>query len=131
MTISGLYVFSGTVTNNKLNQIIRFCYVLTGFALVGSLLPFALPGLYSEPGVSYSSEAPLGVLRGCANAANNDRAKFYPEEVLCQSGGIQWVARVGGTVGGLATSSGPPAVGREIIGGLVVPLVAQLSVAKF
>ena len=101
LVISGLYVFSGTVTNNKLNQIIRFCYVLTGFALVGSLLPFALPGLFSN--LDISSKAPLGILQGCVRADGKVK-QAYPEEVQCDVGDVQWVVRLGGTVKAICSS---------------------------
>src|SRR5215813_1999239 len=39
LAIWGLYVFTGTASNNKLNQLVSFCYVFTGLALVGSLFP--------------------------------------------------------------------------------------------
>jgi hypothetical protein len=109
LAVSGLYVFTGLVTANKLNQIIRFCYIFTGFALLVSSLPFTLPNLIPE------SEAPLGILRGCAKAEDDAQKNWYAQEVLCKGGSPQWVMRIGGTV----AQSAP---GREITGGLVVPL---------
>ncbi len=94
--VSGLYVFTGLVTTNKLNQIIRFCYIFTGFALVGSLLPFTLPDLFAErASLKTSSEAPLGILLGCAEAPQG-QLDWHPREVLCERGS-QWVLRIGGT----------------------------------
>jgi hypothetical protein len=151
LAVSGLYVFTGLVTPYKLNQIITFCYIFTGVAVVGSLLPFTLPNLFSEPAEpsKTSREAPLGILRGCA--AQSGQADWHPTEVVCGRGGTQWVVRIGGTVtppeasaaapqssekpvpppaqgaGEAAPQSGqtpaaPPKLGREITGGLVVPL---------
>ena len=111
LVITGLYVFSGTVTNNKLNQIIRFCYVFTGIALLGSLLPFALPDPFSNAG---ASKAPLGILQGCVEPTVAAAAKDYPSEVLCKHGGGQWVVNLGGLVNEKAPG--------QINGGLVVPL---------
>ncbi len=110
LVITGLYVFSGTVTNNKLNQIIRFCYFLTGIALLGSVLPFALPDPF--PGQDRAWKAPIGILQGCVEPSNEEAAKDYPREVLCKHGGSQWVANLGGR----AEKNG------LINGGLVVPL---------
>jgi hypothetical protein len=109
LAVSGLYVFTGLVTTNKLSQIIRFCYIFTGLALVGSLLPFALPGLFSEPEPSKASaEAPLGILRGCVKAQDKTQGDWYPKEVLCD-GGAQWVVRIGGIIGGIVQPGEKPA----------------------
>lgn len=116
LVITGLYVFSGTVTNNKLNQIIRFCYFFTGIALLGSLLPFALPDPFSN--MDLAAKAPLGILQGCVKPSAAGAANDYPKEVLCEYGGIQWVANLGGVV---RRSTEDKASG-EINGGLVVPL---------
>jgi hypothetical protein len=116
LVITGLYVFSGTVTNNKLNQIIRFCYCFTGIALLGSLLPFALPDPFSNTDIA--SKAPLGILQGCVKPTTADSAKDYPKEVQCAHGGIQWVANLGGVV----KRSADDKASGEINGGLVVPL---------
>lgn len=112
LVITGLYVFSGTVTNNKLNQIIRFCYFFTGIALLGSLLPFAVPTPFSNTGLA--AKVPLGILQGCVEPTNADAAKDYPKEVLCKNGGGQWVVNLGGLVNEKAPG--------QINGGLVVPL---------
>jgi hypothetical protein len=122
LAVSGLYVFTGLVTTNKLNQIIRFCYIFTGIALLGSLLPFTLPNLIPEP--APSAEAPLGILRGCANA-EGEQKNWYAKEVLCEGGSTQWVMRIGGTIAAPQPSQKPaalPAGARQITGGLVVPL---------
>jgi hypothetical protein len=140
----GLYIFTGVVTNSKLNNIIRYCYLFTGVALIGSLLPWAAPGLF----VGGPSAAPLGVLQGCAFYANKDNAATatsnngIPGEVLCGSNNYQWVVNVGGVAERLAaeksatlqsasaetgaTSSGERTASRtgrgQIRGGVVVPL---------
>jgi hypothetical protein len=117
LTITGIYVFSGTVTNNKLNQIIRFCYVFTGIALLGSLLPFVLPDPFRN--TDMASRAPIGVLQGCVKPPSKDAEKDYPREVLCDHASVQWVANFGGVV---KRSADDKTVTGEINGGLVVPL---------
>ena len=102
--ISGLYVFSGTVTNNKLNQIIRFCYVFTGFALAGSLLPFALPGLFSN--LDISSKAPLGILRMCQSQQTN--LPNGSSMRAAASMGCDWWHRGGGARRQFTPASTPP-----------------------
>jgi hypothetical protein len=88
----GFYVFTGVVSNSKLDKIIKFCYVFTIVALAMSILPFWSPNLFSQ----LSLEAPLGVLRGCASGISTD----IPAEVQCKgtNDNYQWVINVGGVV---------------------------------
>src|SRR5271166_1830655 len=119
----GLYVFTGLVTNRKLNQIITFCYIFTGIALTASILPFCIPHLFSKP----SFDAPLGVLRGCALKPGDVTATAPPEEVLCDTDkNSQWVINIGGVPGEQTVSGAGAATQQDvrytIRGGVVVPL---------
>src|SRR5208283_2024922 len=77
MTIIGFYVFTGVVTDRKLNLIIRFCYFFTGISLVIAILPFCISSLFSAP----SYESPIGVMRGCGTKQDD----FLPKEVVCDT----------------------------------------------
>ena len=111
LVITGLYVFSGTVTNNKLNQIIRFCYFFTGIALLGSLLPFALPAPFSN--TNLASKAPLGILQGCVEPTNADAEKTTQRRCYASM-----AAANGLRIGWRRERKAP----GQINGGLVVPL---------
>lgn len=90
----GLYVFTGIVTNRKLNHIISFCYLFTVVVLAGSLTPWWIPELFSGP----VSQSPVGLLRACVVPAAATEAK---SSVPCKSdGGYQWVLNIGGVVEG-------------------------------
>ena len=113
-----LYVFTGVVTNSKLNHIIRFCYIFTVIAIILSILPFCSPTFFSR----LSVKAPLGVLQGCASTGKPSTTpnSSIPGEVLCSEENYQWVINIGGLV-----VSSPKTAGMEhyeIRGGLVVPL---------
>jgi hypothetical protein len=128
LAVYGLYVFTGPCTNSRLNEIIRFCYIFTGFAVAVSLLPFAFSDLFQGA----HENAPLGVLQGCVNpeptATPQQQPQFYPPEVRCDQAPhkqMQWIVRIGGTVGPQYWVGTPPVdanPGREVTGGLVVPL---------
>src|SRR5215472_13755096 len=126
----GLYIFTGVITNSKLNQIIRYCYVFTGFALAISILPWSP---WSVPLFSgLSKAAPLGVLRGCAvkpaKAVTSTTGIGIPGEVLCEEGNYQWVINIGGVIdpaGEKMLAAGAASqndLGAHIRGGVVVPL---------
>ncbi|MGE0258187.1 MAG: hypothetical protein AB7T18_05470 [Alphaproteobacteria bacterium] len=135
LTIWGLYVFTGVATDNKLNQMIQLCYLYTAIFLAGSLFPFFSPYLFH---LSPSGEAPLGVLRGCAQPIGGNPP---PKDVLCAETGkpdnYQWIVRIGGIVDKWVASAPsetgqPPVTGQPAVdaaekkglvrGGLVVPL---------
>jgi Bacterial Ig-like domain (group 2) len=122
LTIWGFYVFTGVVTNSKLNQIIRFCYIFTLLALCLSILPFWIPQLYSSSSphkFNQPSDAPLSVLRGCADTRDgtgSGTSSDVPLEVQC-SGGNQWVVNIGGVV-----EDSPDGQSYKVDGGMVVPL---------
>lgn len=129
LTIWGLYVFTGAVTDHKLNQIIVFCYIFTGLILAASTLPWMIPMLFSGDIVG---KAPVGILRGCVSAAGPDAATDMPEGVKCGDKGqnYQWVLNIGGVIekripipGAPKPSFVPEAVEVYAIrGGVVVPL---------
>jgi hypothetical protein len=110
----GFYVFTGMVSNSKLNQLIIFCYVFTLVALAMSILPFWIPSLFSQLPLA----APLSVLRGCASGSSDD----IPAEVKCDN--YQWVINVGGVVETWPgeKSATPQELRHQIRGGVVVPL---------
>jgi hypothetical protein len=132
----GLYVFTGIVTNRKLNHIISFCYLFTVVVMAGTLAPWWIPGLFSGP----ASQSPVGLLRACAAPAATTTTEAK-SSVPCKSdGGYQWVLNVGGVVEGPIAGDKPtpqaagatqtpaqdnpeaPPLIYSIRGGLVVPL---------
>ena len=142
-----LYVFTGVVTNKKLNQIILFCYVFTFLSLLLSILPFfAFPFFPRVSGVMALS--PIGVIQGCSKPPLSDQGKrAIPEEIRCgtEEDIYQWVMNIGGVISPRGTLGVPvkywqdnrhsltnvqfqegddyPRQGRwHIQGGLVVPL---------
>jgi hypothetical protein len=135
----GLYVFTGIVTNRKLNHIISFCYLFTLVVLAGSLAPWWIPGLFAGP----ASQSPVGLLRACAVPAATTTTPAATEaksSVPCKSNdGYQWVLNIGGVVEGPIAREKPAAQAESatqtpeqkyqetpliysIRGGLVVPL---------
>jgi hypothetical protein len=116
LIIWGLYVFTGIVTNRKLNHIIAFCYLFTGIVLVASILPWWMPGLF--PGKV--GNVPVGIFRGCAGP---DIPPEVPKGVTCgdkNNNSYQWVLNIGGVIEEPAQKVEPPSY--VIRGGLVVPL---------
>jgi hypothetical protein len=105
LLIWGLYVFTGVATDNKLNQMIRLCYIFTGIFLVGSVFPFFSPSLFD---LSRSGESPLGILRGCAQQVDD---YLPPKDVRCadqgKDGSYQWIVSIGGVVDLLGASTSP------------------------
>jgi hypothetical protein len=92
----GLYVFTGIVTNRKLNHIIAFCYSFTLLMLVASLAPWWFPQLF--PG---DSTAPVSLLRACVvdQATPNDVPKGVACPAKAEDGdGYQWVLNIGGVI---------------------------------
>lgn len=149
LTTWALYVFTGIVTNLKLNHIISFCYLFTVLVLVGSIAPWWVPDLFSP-----QADTPAGILRACAAAAN---ANDVPPGVTCRDNAVkagsgtptnansasansdryQWVLNIGGVAERYeptdkAQQQGGNAVQKPqeskvapiymIRGGLVVPL---------
>jgi hypothetical protein len=117
--IWGCYLFTGAATNCKLNQMIKFCYVFTGVALLASVLPFISP----KPLEDSLLGAPVGVLQACAYPLDGS-PDSHPKEVRCANDSNkienhQWVLRIGGT-------AVKPADGQnqehKIRGGMIVPL---------
>lgn len=130
LIIWGLYVFTGIVTNRKLNQIIAFCYIFTGLMLAASTLPWAMPNLFSGDA---AMKAPVGVLRGCAEGP--DTSADIPPGVRCgddkenkenkdnkeKKDNYQWILNIGGVIQNPPQKPEAPR-GYRIRGGLVVPL---------
>ena len=98
----GLYVFTGIVTNRKLNHIIAFCYSFTLLVLAASLAPWWIPVIFDKP----VSTAPVSLLRACVEPAGD-----VPQGVACKRkeqdnkeqenrDGYQWVLNIGGVIGG-------------------------------
>ena len=92
----GFYVFTGSATDRKLNQIIAFCYIFTIVALVGSTMPWWIPGLLT---IDQDGRPPAEVLRGCA--VDTGSPGEIPPGVLCgkdDNPNYQWVLTIGGVV---------------------------------
>ncbi len=113
--IWALYVFTGVVTDKKLNHLIGTCYAFTLLALAFSVVPFLSSG-----NLASNAKAEIGLLIACADGSD----ATIPQQVSCKSnppdGRLQWVINIGG----LATQQTPSAAPGSftISGGLVVPL---------
>ena len=135
-------VFTGIVTDSKLNRIIKFCYVFTIGSLIVATVPWLLWPANKGP-VEIAS--PLRVLPGCVSSrlpgtvAPNPTStppNSIPSEISCPN--IQWVVSLGGVSlaspiidpSPLPPYYDPPPLPpyHEIFGGVVVPLyVVMLS----
>ena len=114
--IWGLFVFTGVVTDKKLNHMIGTCYGFTVLSLALSVGPFMLPDTYFS-----NAKAEIGLMKGCAEGAD----KNIPQQVTCNvvspgtpPNSSQWVLNIGG----LATQQESKSGLYKISGGLVVPL---------
>lgn len=96
------YVFTGVVTDAKLNQMIGLCYAFTIVSLLGSVLLFAIPAIFSQ---TSSLDAPVSIVQGCAVPAYPSKATGIPQEVMCATSdgkadgadtSYQWVVNLGG-----------------------------------
>ena len=107
----GSYVFTGVVTNAKLNQMIRYCYGFTLAVVVLSIVPFSIPEFFSKP----SDQAPINIVRGCASVSNG----AISDEISCAKSALQWIVNVGGVI-----SPKPEATPAqyEVSGGVAGPL---------
>ncbi len=101
----GVGLFTGAVTNRKLNRIILFCYVFTFLALSLSIFPFIGMGLF--PGLPrVLTLSPINLLQGCAQAWSADGEQSeVPKEIRCPKPQVekgqqshQWIVNIGGKV---------------------------------
>jgi hypothetical protein len=112
------YVFTGVVTDAKLNQMIGLCYAFTIVSLLGSVLLFAIPAVFSQMS---AQNAPVSIVQGCAAPAQvstaTGTATGIPQEVICArldgkgydaDTSFQWVINLGG-VAELSGASNVPA----------------------
>jgi hypothetical protein len=137
LAVFGIYVFTGLVTDRKLNEIIKFCYIFTGFSLIISLMPFSIPSLFTNP----STDTPVNVVLGCSVGRDGEATSPNNDEAACSKSGqpahYQWVIDIGGAIepltpstssrtgAGVASSATPgnhEPTHYQIQGGLVVPL---------
>ncbi len=72
-----LYItlFTGDITEVKLKGMIRYTYVFTVLALIGSIVPFMY--ISAE---DVAPDSPVGLMHGCVERSNKDS---FPDEVLC------------------------------------------------
>ena len=116
----GAKLFTGTVTNRKLNRLIQACYIFTILALLLSFLPFLSISLFPvAPRILALS--PINVVQGCAEPWPADGANptEIPKEIRCaldKSGkpiSYQWLVNVGGTV--VFVEGYPEKVGAAVV----------------
>jgi len=132
-----LSIFTGVVTNRKLNQIICFCYIFILVALALWLSPFFAFHFY-EGLPQIMEKTPLGLIKGCHETFANQDPKttdsMIPKELRCgteKEQAFQWVINIGGV---LSRYPPPPQAngeklqprGWKISGGIVVPLYVVL-----
>ena len=132
-------MFTGVeVSPRKIDQIILFCYLFTGIALVGSIVPFlAFPFAPSLQAIMV--RGPIGLTPGCKAYPTNSDGGSVLKELTCGNRADQWVINIGGIaeLGSTAQSSTENATEAAearvpqrpvawptvtIEGGLVVPL---------
>jgi len=92
-----LYVFTGVITNRKLNQIIFFCYTFTVLSLATSVMPFFTFSFFPEL-PSLMALSPISILRGCSEDPSTP--PIIPQEIRCLDGkgAYQWIINIGGAV---------------------------------
>ncbi|MBI2998138.1 MAG: hypothetical protein HYY46_06735 [Deltaproteobacteria bacterium] len=95
-----LYLFTGAVTDQKINQIILFCYLFIVLSLLGWVVPFVVfplvPGLHQA-----MVRSPIGVVAGCSLPLTEapTGSAGTPKELKCDNNTDQWVVNIGGTMG--------------------------------
>lgn len=105
--LSFLYLFTGAIGKIKMTGMVVFCYGFTAFAIVASVVPFALfDKKWSAWNESFRS-APIGVIKGCSvgsqSGAVPDEIKCAPEpgdkpQQTAAAANYQWVVNIGGSV---------------------------------
>lgn len=114
-----LYLFTGAVTDQKINQIILFCYLFTIVSLLGWVVPFVVlplvPGLHPV-----MVRSPIGVVTGCIKplagapvGATKEPTPGIPKELKCDSDTDQWVVNIGGTIERETKTSAADKAGTE------------------
>ncbi|MGH7831234.1 MAG: hypothetical protein ACREP8_13775 [Candidatus Binatia bacterium] len=109
-----LFLFTGDVTEQKMNQIILFCYLFTILSLLGWVVPFVIfpvvPGLHQA-----MVKSPIGVVAGCSLPLKEvpDGSTGAPKELKCDNNTDQWVVNIGGTVGGDSKASAEKSEKKE------------------
>jgi hypothetical protein len=102
----GTKPLTGAVTNRKLNQLIKVCYIFTLLALLLSFLPFVSMSFFPMlPRILTLS--PINVLQGCADPwpADGVNPAEIPKEIRCvkdesvdKPSAYQWLVNIGGEV---------------------------------
>lgn len=132
LLLSFLYLFTGDICKTKMTAMVMYCYLLTGIALLGSVVPFMVgSGLWQDANKRFE-HLPIKVIVACQEEPRKTKLPF---EIACvdeadaadgqgkpntrsREPNYQWVVSVGGSV-----VPGSPADGYiRISGGLVVPL---------
>jgi hypothetical protein len=111
----GISLFTGVVTDRKLNRMIGCCYIITGVALLVSILPFTDLRFFHE--IS-SADAPLSAVRGCA-LASNTVAQAQAGGAQGQAGGAQ--GQAGGAQGQAGGAQGQAGGAQGQAGGARPP----------
>lgn len=115
-------VFKGVKADEeKLNNIIVYCYAFLGFALAVSIVPFVIFNYI--PGINeIMDKSPIGIVRGCSVSPVEAKGDFVPRELQCEKNTNQWVVNLGGLPmpPPIPDTTLPPL--HHIQGGLVIPL---------
>lgn len=105
--LSFLYLFTGSIGKIKMTGMVIFCYSFTAFAIMVSVVPFALFDTKWPVWEKKFREAPLGVIKGCSVELQSGTV---PDEIKCvpapvdepqKAGAVanyQWVVNIGGSV---------------------------------
>lgn len=98
LVVTFFVVFKGIPADKaRLNHVITYCYAFVMFSLFGSVLPFLfLPHVPKLP--QLMQVTPLGIVRGCSDAAADVKSHAIPLELQCGKHSAQWVVNLGGVV---------------------------------
>jgi len=125
-----LYLFTGFVNEQKLNQIVLFCYVFCFVAIVIPLMSLLIP-LAPSWFKNIMIYGPIGIVHGCVlpptsppapsptspnGSSVADSRRWVPNELICASGADQWVLNIGGVTeieGSASEKSEPSAKDKE------------------
>ena len=93
-----LYLFTGEICRTKMTAMVMFCYLITGLALLASVLPFVMgEAFWSQAGDQFE-KTPIRVIEACLIEPPNTN---LPDEIACGNDGKrhhQWVVSIGGSI---------------------------------
>ncbi len=91
-----LYLFTGMISQVKMNGMVVYCYLFTAVVLIGSVVP----SFYFNKFVFFDQRenmltSPLGIIKACKKG---DKKDLVAPEMDCKRENTQWVLNIGGTI---------------------------------